>query len=163
MVAPKQDPARSWGNDIASSTLQSVVDEEEHRHAALYQPAHWYNSAATREYNITLGSLLVRFPRELQGYRWKGMDDLLTLLSRDQRKFSKEAEDTIYATEPHQFWARVAEAKVLKQAEERGKNVPAVELSDKIRRLNDNLELNAWDAVALDESLAILKEAGGLE
>lgn len=164
MAVTKIDPENDWGTDITLSALSFVVEKEEHRDDIIYQPAHWYNGAIAKDYIVGDGRLLGWFPRELQGWRWKGMNDLLQSLSKSKGRFETKIDDTIYATEPQGFWKRVVEAKkALRQAEERGKNMAVEDLEGKVRRLRDAVVLGAWDAEVLKETTSMLKEAVGSE
>ncbi|KAF2715621.1 glycosyltransferase family 34 protein [Pleomassaria siparia CBS 279.74] len=175
MVAPKHVQSTDSSTDLTSKTLQ-VILEEEYKDAAIYQPVHWYNNAVSKKPSIHSDSLLVRFPHDLQGHRWKYMDNLLSVLSWNPQSFSKKIEDTMYATEPQEFWMKVAEAReILEKAEEHLKSIPVIDdeehkksdsveyLQTSTRDLRLALESAAWDTDALERSLATVKGAMGLE
>jgi len=92
------------------------------------------------------------------------MNGLLLSLSKSRARFKFKIDDTVLATEPLAFWKRLMEAKkVLKQAEERGKNMEVKGLEGKVRWLRDVVAMSAWDTEALEETTSMLKEAVGLE
>ncbi|KAF2469813.1 uncharacterized protein BDR25DRAFT_288241 [Lindgomyces ingoldianus] len=146
------------GVDPSDSILQVILKEHPYQEKALYQPAHWYNSVVTNNGFISEDDLLVRFPIDLQGKRWKLMDDLLTSLPFNHLRFSKPIEDTRYATEPQRFWESVMEAKqVLEKAEENMGGDGQEELSRRAQKLKDRIEQYAWDGESLSVAVAAVE------
>ena len=162
MALPMIDPTIDLGYNMDETSLKYILDEEDFRPGALYQPRTWFNTLQTREgFEGRSGDLLVQFPGSLEGSRWKSMSDWLAELQSHPKKWERPVGDTSYQSEIDQYWAFIRNARgVLHDAETKVnelKDDAADELNNAIFYLKEVIATEAFDQQKIEEAVVKLR------
>ncbi|KAG9381380.1 Glycosyltransferase family 34 protein [Pyrenophora tritici-repentis] len=149
MAAMYNGPPSDNGK-VLDTSLQYVLEKDEHREHALFQPASWYNSTF---------SLFQQPYLPTQAHRIIFLSDALStsfpLADKDHKLFPDDEAVNV-------FWDAVAEARrVLDEAKEKGQTAEKGEWWKVVRETRDWVELRAWNVQEVRRRVAVLRE--GLE
>ena len=162
MALPMIDPTIDLGYNMDETSLKYILDEEDFRPGALYQPRAWFNTLQTREgFEGRSGDLLVQFPGSLEGSRWKDMSDWLAELQSHPKKWERSVSDTFYQSEIDQYWTFIRNARgVLHDAETKVsklKDDAADELNNATFYLKEVIATEAFDQQKIEEAVMKLR------
>lgn len=162
MALPMIDPTIDLGYNMDEASLKSILDEEDFRPGALYQPRTWFNMAQTREgFEGRSGDLLAQFPGSLEGSRWKSMADWLAELQSHAEKWEKPVGDTSYESEIDRYWSFIRNARgVLHDAETKAdelKDGATDELDNAIFYLKEVIATEAFNQQKIEEAVIKLR------
>jgi hypothetical protein len=144
--------------DTFTKALQRVLEADQNRDKAIYQPCEWYDGS------VHSNGAMFRQPLSLVGGPGQNLVDLEFYLQ------ALDMEKTYNAPKPqfpdaevaHLFWHSVSEARrVLNEAKEKGQTAEQGQWREMVQEVRDWVELRAWDTVEVDRRVEALRE--GLE
>lgn len=114
MAVPLIDQKAELGPAMDQDALTYILNEGEFREHAYYHPPSWFHTEQGKDgFYGKPGALLARFPGNLQGQRWKAMEDCLDDKKVHGGKWELPLSQTKYETEIEVYWERVRQAKKL--------------------------------------------------
>lgn len=160
MSIPFLDSQAELGNRADATAMAYILNETDFRSNVFYEPEAWFGRSMTMDgWAGERGDMVVHFPRELGGARWKGLSEWLDQLDRDAKIYELELPKTQYPTEVEAFWYNVRQMRgTLKRAQDKvvekgGQDKASQELNKAVERLKDVISFEPDSLTAVEEAV----------